>query len=84
MMAALICFGAIWMATAVRAETPMGVFTYAIHTDDFGKVGEFTNVVRREGASIIVESRTEIAVKLFFLLIRDTPSEEYMFSICSV
>ncbi len=69
MTAALICFGAVGVASVARSETPMGVFTYAIHTDDFGMVGEFTNVVRRAGASIIVESRTEIAVKMFFVTV---------------
>ncbi len=69
MAAALICFGALGVATAGRAETPMGVFTYTIHAEEFGEVGVFTNVVRREGASIIVESRTEIAVKMFFVTI---------------
>ena len=69
MAAALICFGALGVATAGRAETPMGVFTYTIHAEEFGEVGVFTNVVRREGASIIVESRTEIAVKMFFVTV---------------
>ncbi len=66
-VAALIFVGALGIVTTVRSETPMGVFTYTIHTDRFGKVGNFTNVVRSEGASIIVESRTEIAVKFLFV-----------------
>ncbi len=69
MAAALICFGVLGVATDVRAETPMGAFTYTIHTDQFGKVGVFTNIIRREGASIIVESRTEIAVKFLFVTV---------------
>ena len=67
--AALIFVGTLGIVTAVRAETPTGVFTYKIYTDQFGKVGNFTNVVRSEGASIIVESRTEIAVKMVFVTV---------------
>ncbi len=31
--AALICFGALGVATAVRAEAPTGVYTYTVHND---------------------------------------------------
>ena len=67
--AALICFGALGVATAVRAEAPTGVYTYTVHNDRFGEVGVYINVVRREGSTIIVENRTEIAIKFLFVTV---------------
>ena len=60
----------LWAATqAASAEVRTGVFTYTINNERFGEVGVYTNVVRREGASIIVENRTEIAVKFVFVVV---------------
>ncbi len=56
-------------ATIARAEVPTGVFTYTIHNDQFGDVGVYTNVVRRDGASITVENRTEITIKWLFVTV---------------
>ncbi len=69
MIVALIGAGALAGAPEAGAETPTGVFTYTIHNDRFGEVGVYTNVVRRDGASIIVENRTEIAIKLLFVTV---------------
>ena len=53
-----------------RATTPpTGVFTHTIHNSRFGEVDIYTNVVRREGASIIVENRAETAIKLLFVTV---------------
>jgi hypothetical protein len=49
-----------------RADVPTGTFTYAVHTDRFGEVGSFTNIVRRDGAATVVETRTDIAVRFMF------------------
>ena len=65
--AVLIGFGAV--TEAMCAEVRTGVFTYTIHNERFGEVGVYTNVVRREGESIIVENRTEIAVKFVFVIV---------------
>jgi len=65
--AVLMGFGAV--SEAMCAEVRTGVFTYTIHNERFGEVGVYTNVVRREGASIIVENRTEIAVRFVFVIV---------------
>lgn len=66
MTAAIACAFAV---ASARAEAPTGVFTYTIHNDRFGEVGVYTNVVRREGASIVVESRTDIAIRVLFVTV---------------
>ena len=69
MAAALLVAAALAAAPAAHAETPTGVFTYTIHSDRFGEVGVYTNVIRRDGGDIVVDSRTEIAVKLLFVTV---------------
>ena len=66
MAAAVIGAAALVAETVARAEMPTGVFTYSIHSERFGEVGVYTNVIRRDGASVIVENRTEITIKFLF------------------
>lgn len=61
--AALIAAGCASPAIGATART--GVFTYSIHNERFGDVGVYTNTIRREGDSIVVRNRTDIAVKFF-------------------
>ncbi len=67
--AAFVCVCALAVAPTVNAEPPPGVYTYTVHNDRYGEVGVYTNVVRHEGSSIIVENRTEIAIKLLFVTV---------------
>jgi hypothetical protein len=53
-------------APSARADVAEGTFTYTVHTERFGKVGAYTNIVRRDGVAIVVENRTEIAVRFLF------------------
>jgi hypothetical protein len=48
---------------------------YAIEHPEHGDVGTFTNVIRRNGATVTVESRTDIKVKAAFLTLFRQASE---------
>jgi hypothetical protein len=62
-------------ACAGRAETPAETYTYAILDPVLGRIGTFTNAIRRDGEVLVIADRAVISVRALFVTMRRLASE---------
>lgn len=66
----LAAIAALVLIGAAHAETPAGTYVYVVAHSLNGEVGRFTNVIRRAGTEVVVETKLRIEASVLGIVMR--------------
>ena len=68
-LTALVAMLVLAVAGQTEAAPPLGTYTYTVKHPDHGDIGTYTNTIRRNGDTIVVDTNVRIQVKLAFVTV---------------